>query len=75
MPIPCNGVEYCYKQSTVSYPQRMDAIGTAASWNVKEEALRALMTDAERAMQIYGQAGNPQGELRAKLLLADLLLI
>jgi hypothetical protein len=39
---------------------------------VPDNAVHPLMADAEEAMKIFAQAGNLEGELRARMLLADL---
>jgi hypothetical protein len=43
-----------------------------ASVKISQKWLHASMADAERAMKIHAQAGQLEGELRAKLALADL---
>jgi hypothetical protein len=52
--------------------QRMEAAGNNRVWEVSEGLIRSLMSEAERAMEVYRLAGNLEGETRAKLLLADL---
>jgi hypothetical protein len=44
------------------------SVGTSETW------LHTAMSDAERAMKIHAQAGQLEGELRAKLALADLFV-
>jgi hypothetical protein len=45
-----------------------------ASVRISETWLHAAMADAEQAMKIHAQAGQLEGELRAKLALADLFM-
>ena len=52
--------------------QRMEALGRGQQWQPATNLLYALMGDVEAAVNIYQQAGNLEGETRAKLLLADL---
>jgi hypothetical protein len=52
--------------------ERMNAAWTGRRWEPAEARLHALMRDADTAKAIYAQAGNLEGETRAKLLLADL---
>jgi hypothetical protein len=56
----------------LSHFQRMEAIGSGRKWEPQAAIVYTLMRDAEQAMKVYQQAGSREGEVRAKLLLADL---
>jgi hypothetical protein len=51
---------------------RMHAAATETAWDPPESVIRVMMEQVERAMEVYRAAGNMEGEMRAKLLLADL---
>jgi hypothetical protein len=52
--------------------KRMQAAALHEPWEPPQGLIGKLMQEVERAMVIYRQAGNLEGETRSKLLLADL---
>lgn len=51
--------------------RRIEAAVEGKGWNVSDDEIRSLMTEAEEAMRIFEKAGNLEGKTRSQLFLAD----